>query len=482
MAHWRPTCTSTCGPTSSWTGCGRGPGRRSCAAGPCTPTANRPTSWTRPPTTRSARVAVDHEDGGRHRLREPLRAARHRGAAATRRGPADRGLAPRGRRAARPLPRLGLGAGDRPRPRGAARAARRPAVRRPPGPGHPAAHPGRVGAGRRRGGGGRGRRRTGARPPRTGHRARRSTATCPAGGPPWSATPASSPRRGGRGTRCPAGRSSRGCGWSSRRRPDWGRCTTSGTRCAAARTGRSTRRCTSTPPATARARSTPWSGCSASTRWCSARTGPTRAPLTELFGEAATHAVRVTNPARLLGGVADRRTGMAVRELTWVRPGRRPDRPGPRPGRAGGAGGPRRRPPRGVGPPRRLRRRGAGLRLAAPRQPRRRLAAVLDAGERHRLARPRRLVGRGGGGVRRAGREQPDPHRRRPRAPGRAGTTFSFGPDHIHRLNGAVHGFGLGARLQPAAVADGPVPRRRRRHPQAGLAVVRRRAATHDRP
>ena len=60
-----------------------------------------------------------------------------------------------------------------------------------------------------------------------------------------------------------------------------------------------------------------------------------------------------------------------------------------------------------------------------------------------------------------------------------AGTSFSFGPDHIHRLNGAVHGLGLGARLQPAAVADGPVPRRRRRHPQAGLAVLRRRAASH---
>jgi hypothetical protein len=28
---------------------------------------------------------------------------------------------------------------------------------------------------------------------------------------------------------------------------------------------------------------------------------PYAAPLTELFGEAATHAVRVTNPARLLG-------------------------------------------------------------------------------------------------------------------------------------------------------------------------------------
>ena len=29
---------------------------------------------------------------------------------------------------------------------------------------------------------------------------------------------------------------------------------------------------------------------------------PYAEPLTELFGEAATHAVRVTNPARLLGG------------------------------------------------------------------------------------------------------------------------------------------------------------------------------------
>ena len=41
------TCTSTCGPTSSSTGCGRAPRRRTCAAGRCTPTANRRTTWTR---------------------------------------------------------------------------------------------------------------------------------------------------------------------------------------------------------------------------------------------------------------------------------------------------------------------------------------------------------------------------------------------------------------------------------------------------
>ena len=40
---------------------------------------------------------------------------------------------------------------------------------------------------------------------------------------------------------------------------------------------------------------------------------PYAAPLTELFGEAATQAVRVANPARLLGGFP----GVDVGEQRW---------------------------------------------------------------------------------------------------------------------------------------------------------------------
>ena len=58
------------------------------------------------------------------------------------------------------------------------------------------------------------------------------------------------------------------------------------------------------------------------------------------------------------------------------------------------------------------------------------------------------------------------------------GNVFSFGPDHIHRLTGALARLGLGARLQPAAVADGPVLRRPRRPPPPAVRLLRRRAAT----
>ena len=88
-----------------------------------------------------------------------------------------------------------------------------------------------------------------------------------------------------------------------------------------------------------------------------------------------------------------------------------------------------------------LRRRRARLRLAAPGRARRRLAALLDPRERHRLARPRRLLGRGRRRVRASWSRttSPWPHGARETRVG-AGRVFSFGPDHIHRLNGAVHG------------------------------------------
>ena len=169
---------------------------------------------------------------------------------------------------------------------------------------------------------------------------------------------------------------------------------------------------------------------------------------------------------------------MAIRELTMDRRGRGRHRPRPDRARAGDAGQPRRHQRRGLGAPRRVRLRRAsstsrctatttstcgccaghrrttpaGTTTTSPRAPWRswRASCVENNLTLTEGARERRVGG---------------------------GTSFSFGPDHIHRLNGAVHGIGLGARLQPAAVADGPVPRRRRRHPQAGLAVLRRRAA-----
>ena len=62
--------------------------------------------------------------------------------------------------------------------------------------------------------------------------------------------------------------------------------------------------------------------------------------------------------------------------------------------------------------------RGAALRLAVPRRVRGRVAAVLDAGRRHGLARPRHLLGRGAGGARRGQGVEPADRRRAGR-PGR---------------------------------------------------------------
>ena len=159
---------------------------------------------------------------------------------------------------------------------------------------------------------------------------------------------------------------------------------------------------------------------------------------------------------------------------------RRPARPRPRRARAALAGVVPRRPARPLAAPPGVRRRQPGLRLAAPRRPRRRVAALLDPRERHRLPRPRHLLRRGRG--RRAGRSSSttSPSATRPsRRCVEGGRVFSFGPDHIHRLTCAEQRVGVGARLQPAAVADGPVRRRRRRSAAAPVGVVRRRAAAH---
>ena len=91
-------------------------------------------------------------------------------------------------------------------------------------------------------------------------------------------------------------------------------------------------------------------------------------------------------------------------------PPRARPRPRPEPPRADRPGAADRRGPGAVAPARALVRRAASLRLPLPRQPRRGLADLLDAGQRHRLARPRQL-GRSGRG-RRGGRDRAQPGHR----------------------------------------------------------------------
>ena len=127
-----------------------------------------------------------------------------------------------------------------------------------------------------------------------------------------------------------------------------------------------------------------------------------------------------------------------------------------------------------VGGQGRLQRRRARLRLAAPRRQRRRLADLLDAGERHRLARPRRLVRRGRGRPRQAASSTTwpsAPSRSRPRSKpatstASAPTTSTASPASTRAVSRP--------RLQPAPVAHGPVLRRGRR-PAPRLRLVRRR-------
>ena len=295
------TCTSTCGPPSWSTGCARAPRRRTCAAGRCTPTANRRTTWTRHGHDVAARVAADREAGvgtaclslssplGIEGLlrpeAQPLLDAWHRGVRELpghfrawasvptedaglddRRGPARR----------RPLRRLQLPATDLLTPFAWERVAR-------------------VAAGRRA----RRASRCSCTPDRS--RAGCSRDGCPSGGRPSSATPRSCRPHGGAGTPSAAGPVPAAAGPLRCRR---------GARARAHRAPRAARRGTydGRPRRLRRHLRRPVLGrsrrscaCSGSTRSCSAATAPTASRSPGFLGDAATHAVRVANPARLLG-------------------------------------------------------------------------------------------------------------------------------------------------------------------------------------
>ena len=108
------------------------------------------------------------------------------------------------------------------------------------------------------------------------------------------------------------------------------------------------------------------------------------------------------------------------------------------------------------------------LRVPAPRRARRRLAAVLDAGRRHRLARPRRVLGRGRRGAGVPHRAQPRRRRgeRRHRGPCRAGLqlrarTTSTGSPDATTTSVSVHAYSPPLwRMGQYAVAGNGVLRR----------------------
>ena len=131
--------------------------------------------------------------------------------------------------------------------------------------------------------------------------------------------------------------------------------------------------------------------------------------------------------------------------------------------------------PGALGAARRLQRRRAALRVAPPRRRHRRLAALLDPGERHRLARPRHLLGCGGrrpgGSSRTSARSAGGPARRgsTPAAPSASARTTSTGWPAPSRVC-------VDPRLLPAAVADGQYSITLRCAAPV-LGVVRRRAA-----
>ena len=231
-------------------------------------------------TTSRPRIAADHEAGVGLGLPQPLRAARHRvRCAAPEAGPLLDAWH-RGRRATLPDHFRGLGVGARRStptwPRSPA-CWRRP-LRRRAAAGHRPAHARRAGSARRtvllrrRAG-----RQAGASCTPGRSRGAPLDGGCRRGGRPSSATPRSCRPPGGAGTPF-GGRAAvpAAAGASSPPAPGWRRCTTSGTspRGGEASDGRPAT-CSSTPRRTARRRSTPWSGCSASTRSCSAATGPT---------------------------------------------------------------------------------------------------------------------------------------------------------------------------------------------------------------
>ena len=324
MPTWRTTrstCTSTCGPTEL---------------------VDRLRARTRPPFLRGWTLHTDGEPpydvdpsattpgAGRRRpragvgtacvsLSAPLgiEALPRRGRRA-----ADRGLAPRRRRAARPLPAPGPRS-RRPTPtsRGCAGSSATPGTSASSCPATAAAHAGGLGA--------RGARRSrwprradvaGPRPPRARCPAPRWTATSPAGGRRWSATRPSSRRLVGLAAPCPDGRSSRasGCVFAA------------AAGLAPVHHERHVLRGGTDQPVDPDVY-VDSSGYGPRALDAVVRVlgidalvlgsdRPYAEPLAELFGEAATHAIRVTNPARLLGA-ATRAAGedsMAVRELTWV--------------------------------------------------------------------------------------------------------------------------------------------------------------------
>ena len=206
--------------------------------------------------------------------------------------------------AARPLPGLGLGALAGRRRRGARTAAGRGAVRRPAAPGDRPAHAARLGAPRRAAARGRAGGQAGARAPRSGAAATCWPARCRTGGRRWSATPHSSRRPGGAGTRSAAARCSPAAAGLRRRRRSGAGAPPSGTRCAAAAgrpmDPRRLRGLLGHRPAGPRGGRP-----GARHRRAGPRQRPAvRRPLAEFLGDAATHAVRVANPTRLLGGVA----------------------------------------------------------------------------------------------------------------------------------------------------------------------------------
>ena len=277
--------------------------RRTCGAGRCTRAASRRTTSTRRTTTCDAA----HRGGPRGRGRPGLRlASPPRSASRAWSGRRPARCSPPGTRGPRalpgPLPGLGVGADGRPRPRRARRpAARR--LRRRAAAGHRPALAGRVGARRRRCCGS---PRLAGKPvfvhpgPELAPPAGRAAAGVVGARRRLRRRSCRPP--GGAGTRSAAARCSRRCGCCSAPAPGWRRCTTSGTSPAAASRRRSTRTSSSTPRRTDRRRSTRWSGCSGIDVLALGSDRPYAAPIDRLLGDAATHAIRVANPRRLLAG------------------------------------------------------------------------------------------------------------------------------------------------------------------------------------
>ncbi len=313
---------------------------------------------------------------------------------------------------------------------------------------------------------------------------------CPRGGRPSSGTSLSCRPPGGPGTPSVDARSSPGCGSSSRPARGWHPSTTSGS-----------------PPAAAGSEPVdPDVFVDTSSYGAQGLDALTRALGIDSIVLGSDRPVRRASPVAARRGRDPGRAGRQPasgarwapaprsrdRSRTWRpwherhrsrRTGPRGDAPGGRPDPRHAAG-PRPRPgraalarllpgpaARAVAAPSRVRRRPPRLRLALPRCPRRRLAAVLDPRERHRLPRPRHLVRSRCRGQRHVARAQPRDRQPDHRDPGRGRPRLQLRPrphPPAHRRRPRV---GVGARLQPAAVADGPVLRRRRRPAPPAVSV-----------